>query len=113
MLLGGGDGTFAPATTFDADGYLPSPVLADFDADGNLDLAGGRQVFLGNGDGTFQEPIDIGPDAYYWTTVTDFDGDGKLDLAGTNFSTVNVLRGNGDGTFQPAQFFPAGRARAR
>src|SRR5262245_54044535 len=109
VLLGGGDGTFAPATTYGPDtNYLPSPALADFNGDGNTDLVGGRHLFLGNGDGTFQEPIDIGPDAYYWTTVADFDGDGHLDLAGTNFSTVNVLRGNGDGSFQPAQFFPAG-----
>src|SRR5262249_2561446 len=84
------------------------PAWADSKGEGNTDLVGGRHLFLGNGDGTFQEPIDIGPDAYYWTTVADFDGDGNLDLAGTNFSTVNVLRGNGDGSFQPAQFFPAG-----
>src|SRR5262249_47973051 len=108
VLLGGGDGTFAPATTFDPGGYLPSPVLADFDADGDLDLAGGRQVFLGNGDGTFQAPSDVGPGAYYSTTVRDYDGDGDLDLAGTNFDSVSVLRGNGDGTFQPAQSFAAG-----
>src|SRR5262249_15137093 len=64
------------------------------------------------GDGTFREPSDIGDHAYYWTTVADFDGDGELDLAGTNFEgqsdVVNVLLGNGDGTFQPEQFFVAG-----
>jgi hypothetical protein len=108
VLLGGGDGTFAPATTYDPTGYLPEPALADFNGDGKLDLAGGRQVFLGNRDGTFREPSDIGPDAYYWTTVGDFDRDGKLDLAGISFGRVGVLRGNGDGTFQPAQSFPAG-----
>jgi hypothetical protein len=108
VLLGHGDGTFAPAMTYNPNGYLPSPALADFNGDGNFDLAGGRQVFLGNGDGTFREPGDIGTDAYYGTKVGDFDRDGNLDLAGTNLGTVSVLRGNGDGTFQPARSFAAG-----
>ena len=62
VLLGHGDGTFAPATTYGPySGYLPSPALADFDGDGNT-RRGRRldQVFLGNGDGTFQEPSDLG-----------------------------------------------------
>jgi hypothetical protein len=37
--------------------------------------------------------------------TADFNGDGRLDVATTNYadSTVSVLLGNGDGTFQPAQ----------
>ena len=108
VLLGHGDGTFAPAMTYDPAGYLPSPALADFNGDSNLDLAGGRQMFLGNGDGTFREPSDIGVSAYYSTTVGDFDADGNLDIAGKNFDRVGVLRGNGDGTFQTPQSFDAG-----
>jgi hypothetical protein len=42
--------------------------------------------------------------------VGDFNGDGIPDLAVANFSsnTVSVLRGNGDGSFQPAVNYPAG-----
>src|SRR5262249_53998484 len=77
--------------------------------DGNSDMAFQGQVFLSNGDGTFREPGDLGAYSYHWA-VADFDADGNLDLAGTDFRVV-VLRGNGDGTFQPAQLFSAGSYR--
>jgi hypothetical protein len=46
--------------------------------------------------------------------VGDFDSDGNLDLAvANNYSNdMSVLLGNGDGTFQTARTFPAGRAPA-
>jgi len=42
--------------------------------------------------------------------TADFNGDGKLDLAAANngSSTVSVLLGNGDGTFQPHVDYPTG-----
>ncbi len=70
-------------------------------------------VLLGNGDGTFQtaQMYNSG-DAWFALSVAlgDVNGDGKLDLvvghADENFhgrSTVGVLLGNGDGTFQRAR----------
>jgi hypothetical protein len=60
-------------------------------------------VLLGNGDGTFQAPVEysLGNNSSQHIALGDVDGDGTLDIVvpGTNTS---VLLGNGDGTFRPA-----------
>ena len=46
-----------------------------------------------------------------YVAVGDFNNDGILDLAIGNFTATNsvaVLMGNGDGSFRPASFYPAG-----
>jgi hypothetical protein len=125
VLLGNGDGTFqAPLTIPDgADGttYGLGPfsvAVADFNGDGNADIAVGNlttssssvSILLGNGDGTFQAPLVYNvPYFPYGIAVGDFNGDGHPDLVtSTSAYSVNVLLGNGDGTFQPPYAVSAG-----
>ena len=118
-LSGNGDGTFQPASsTPSSDVGIGEMLSADFDGNGNADLAsasvngnGGIAVFLGTGNGTFGPPIDSfvggatpmnpGPMA-----AGDFNRDGKMDLilgsedTGNNGSPLYVLLSQGDGTFK-------------
>jgi hypothetical protein len=106
VLLGKGDGTFQKPVTYEAGEGPLSLVLADFNGDGNLDVAvatvQGVEVLLGNGDGTFSRPklYAKGPGPIS-VVAADFNGDGFIDLAATENNNVIVLLGNGDGTFQP------------
>jgi hypothetical protein len=118
VLTGAGDGTFGPAQSF-ATGNLPTAfALGDFNGDGKLDVAVAGtidystwiiNVLPGGGDGSFQAPL-AGGLAFALPLVAvvagDFNGDGALDLAVSatspsgNTSTLSILLGNGDGTFQ-------------
>ena len=118
VLLGNGDGTFGPATSFPTGNSPCALDSADLNADGRADVVvvdrgdNTVSVFLGNGDGTFRSRTDYvtgtSPSA---VAIADLNLDGQLDLAVANFAsyTVSVLLGNGDGTFQPKMDFGTGR----
>lgn len=87
-------------------------ATADFNGDGKLDLAVASSystapdfvgVFLGNGDGTFREPVVFETEQNTQAiAVADFNRDGKLDLVAVNYwpaDNVQIIIGNGDGTF--------------
>jgi hypothetical protein len=120
ILLGNGDGTFRPGPQSPA---VPQPadyiVAGDFNGDGETDLAATGNniisVLLGNGDGTFQNAVVTAPTFSVWSIGPgDFNGDGKLDLATAGSfgfgGSVNILLGNGDGTFRYGASYPGGTA---
>jgi hypothetical protein len=123
ILIGAGDGSFTPGSTPTLAGQTNpyNVVIADFNGDGNQDVAftnfqsGSAEVYLGNGNGSFQSPTiltipslaggggsapvgSIGPSSI---AVGDFNRDGNLDFAvGTaGGNTVAIFLGNGDGGF--------------
>lgn len=122
LMLGNSDGTFQKATNigdFDIE-FAYQLAVGDFNGDGKMDFAvfdmpsdvATVSVVLGNGDGTFQTPVSTALPGFnqesQGLTIGDFNNDGKLDVAVSGCSdqfcnnpgTVDLLLGNGDGTFQ-------------
>ena len=114
LLQGNGDGTFTPFPSspinFPISKGLTAIVAADFNEDGNVDLAvadfddSNVDILIGNGTGVFtftsQSPIAVGLNPLGMVGL-DYNGDHHADLAVENFSdgTVTLLIGKGDGTF--------------
>jgi hypothetical protein len=116
ILVGKGDGTFVPSSAAFADTQgMPTDSIqaADFNGDGNLDLAitneflGASPVVLGYGRGAFNTAGDLFTGIFpVGVAVGDFNQDGKLDAAVAGAGTakypgsgVNISLGKGDGTF--------------
>ena len=118
LFSGNGDGTFNSCCVGEAGGVdsLGEVSAADFNGDGYLDLLfpavddlsgeGNTYVFLGP-DFTFVRGCcDFGE--YFEAVATgDFNGDGILDLALVGASGVQILLGNGDGSFTAAASQPS------
>jgi len=111
-----GGGQFGPGTLTTPAGIAGPVAAGDFNGDGKLDfvtvtstVAGNDaqtlNVFLGNGDGTFQAGQSLefeSGNTYADPSLVfsgDFNGDGKLDVIAWDGGVYEFL-GNGDGTFQ-------------
>ena len=119
VLPGNGDGTFQqPVSTQVPNIGIGQMVAGDFDGDGKVDIATARPanngdilVVLGNGDGTFgnpiSSPVNIPGLNVQYMIGGNFNNDGREDLALLSLDSSNtssplyVLLSKGDGTFQP------------
>ena len=112
ILLGNGDGTFRQGATYAVASDSFYGATGSLRKNGILDIVLGgldddAYVMLGNGDGTFQDPIAYPTSAFsYMVGLGDFMGNGNLDIVavggtsdGTDCNCIEVLPGNGDGTF--------------
>jgi hypothetical protein len=123
VYLGDGQGHFTFNTSYSigtATDHPPRSIAtADLNGDGKLDLivpdwyGGAVAVLYGNGDGTFQNPVEF-PVAYTPTGVAvgDFNKDGKPDIVVALSSGccpfsggIGVLINNGNGTFQSPAYY--------
>jgi hypothetical protein len=123
VLLGNGDGTFVLEPLLSAGTGPSSLATADFNHDGNADIAvgdygdynslsgGGVTILLGNGNGTFSNPLAAasGPNVSA-IAAADFDGDGNPDLGVISASGFSTYPGNGGGTLLPPQVYAAGNS---
>ena len=125
VLLGNGNGTFQSQAIF-ATGPSPlSLAVADLNGDGKPDIIAANNgndsisVLLGNGNGSFQSQATIGVGlAPQGVAVADINSDGKPDLVVSGLTNPNasplifgleVLLGNGDGTFQSPTTIASGQ----
>jgi hypothetical protein len=123
IFFGDGTGGLTAPSTVSVGGIFPEQiVVGDFNGDGKVDLAVANvysktvAILLGNGNGTFAPPrlVTVGGQPFN-LAVADLNRDGKLDLVVvdgsdgmTSAQTVEVLLGNGDGTFQAGVRYPTG-----
>jgi hypothetical protein len=117
VLVGKGDGTFLPFTTYTVDNHPIAGVVADTDGTAYPELAvvatgtsnqSSVSILLGHDDGTFRPatiiPLASSPTSISWGYFRH--NVFNTDLAIGTSTGIAVLLGNGQGTFQPEVDYP-------
>ena len=108
VLVGNGNGTFATANSYAASSTMDSIDVGDFNNDNKLDVVAGSNapaVWLGNGNGTLQQPP-LQNSAYGQSlAVGDFDMDGNRDLVSAS-GGFTFWKGQGTGAFPTSVGIP-------
>lgn len=110
VLKNNGRGEFYYTSSHEFQSTPTSVVAADFDDDGDQDLAvaaDSTYVFKNNGSGIFPDSVQLPLNADD-ISASDLDGDGDIDLAASSGVTVWISRNNGDGTFENGTGYGAG-----
>lgn len=112
-----GAGGFSAAPDISTGDSVFSLVSADFNSDGRADVVGSNgyfgtlSLFLGNGDGTFGAPSNIGPASWQpaGLVVADMNQDGRPDIVVADYDGAAwVLLGDGAGGFTSLSTAAAG-----
>ena len=115
-LLGRGDGTFPTRVVrVEPAGIGLDLVPADYDADGDLDVAfmgtDGIRILFNNGTGSFpQGRTSPGATSANWLASSDVDGDGDIDLLALSQQEYRlfVLKNDGSGNLAPPVAYSTG-----
>lgn len=114
LLRGNGDGTFATPENFEVGSAPVAIAVGDLNIDGRLDVVTADEddwtvsLLIGLGDGSFEtlQTTEVSP---FPTSVSiwDYNLDGRPDVAASGSIAVSdgvaILRGMGDGSFEPLE----------
>jgi len=122
IVLGNGDGTFAPQQEVPVGGDVRGIAVLDVDGDGDTDIVNTNfsgpaafSLLVNDGTGMFAAPVFFGPpgSGEWALAAADMNGDRIMDLVSAEqqgSGIVSVYAGNGDGTFSLVSTRAAGGA---